>query len=138
MTDYNLQQGVGIVEVMIALVLIMISAMAVGNMLATSMASAQVSSVHFSVDSLSNQMLATLRSQSVDAQSGSFDFDGATDETEAVFPEVSSWNDRIKKSIPQGIGSISCDSSSCDVAISWYENIDGASHRQVYRTRTPL
>lgn len=138
MNDPKLQQGVGILEVIIALALIMMSAIAVSNMLGVSIASTRASSVHFAIDSFSNEMLETLRAQSNDAQSGSFDFDGSDEAMVSILPEVSSWINRIAKAIPEGAGSISCDSGFCDVEISWIENVDGGLHRQVYRTRTPL
>ena len=126
------------IEVMIALALILITAMAVGNMQTSSIVSARISSVHFSIDILSSEMLETLRAQANDAESGSFDFDGSKESTDAVLPEVSSWTGRITDAIPTGVGSISCDAGFCNVSISWIEYIDGTEHRQFYRTRTPL
>lgn len=138
MNDPKLEQGVGLLEVIIALALIMMSAIAVSNMLVVSIASTRASSVHFAIDNFSNEMLETLRAQSNDAQSGSFDFDGTDEAMSSILPEVSSWINRIANTIPGGAGSISCSSGFCDVEISWIENVDGGSHRQVYRTRTPL
>jgi len=138
MSNPKLQQGVSILEVIISLALIMISAVAVSNMLGVSIASTRASSVHFAIDSFSNEMLETLRAQSNDAQSGSFDYDGSDEAKVSILPEVSSWIDRIAEAIPQGAGSISCNSGFCDVEISWIEIVDGGSHRQVFRTRTPL
>lgn len=138
MTNPHLQQGVGVIEVMIALALIMFTAMAVGNMQTSSIVSARVSSIHFSLDILSSEMLETLRAQPDDAESGLLNFDGATTTTEDIPPAVSSWNSRIEEAIPTGLGSISCAAGFCDVSISWIERIDGSTHRQFYRTRTPL
>jgi len=139
-----LQQGVGLIEVMIALVLIVLTSMAVGNLQVSSMVSAKASSEHFALDQLSSEMLETLRAQKSDARSGLFDFDGAAQiadspaEPVTVMPAVASWNSRLKAAIPTGIGSISCESNFCSVSISWLEEIDGSMHRQSYQTRTPL
>ena len=138
MSNQKLQQGVGLLEVIIALALIMMSAVAVSSMMSQGIVSIRASAVHFAIDNFSNEMLETLRVQSDDAQSGSFDFDGSDDVMMSILPEVSSWNDRIAKAIPKGAGSISCSLGYCDVEISWFETVDGASHQQVYRTRTPL
>lgn len=135
------QHGMGLVEVMIALALLLLTAMAVGNLQTSSMVSAQISSDHFSLDHLSSEMLETLRSQAVAAEAGDFQFDGAADQTAStgsVPDEVTSWNRRIVEAIPSGIGSINCAAGFCDVAISWTEEIDGSNYRQFYRTRTPL
>ncbi|MFK7992623.1 MAG: prepilin-type N-terminal cleavage/methylation domain-containing protein [Granulosicoccus sp.] len=138
MISLQAQQGIGLIEVMIALALILIAALAVGHMQTSSVLSARASSMHFSLDNLSNEMLETLRAQASDAESGVFEFDGSVETTEPVNGEVSSWNTRVLEAIPTGIGTISCTDGFCDVSISWVEEIDGSNYRQFYRVRTPL
>lgn len=132
------QQGIGLIEVMVALGLVLLTAMAIGNLQITGMHSARTSSVHFALDQLSSEMLETLRSQSVDAQAGLFEFDGSVQPAGTVLAEVSSWNSRLEDAIPTGVGAISCSSGFCDVSISWLEEVDETRQRLVYRTRTPL
>ena len=132
------QEGVGLIEALIALVLLVFAASVTSQMQTSSLVSAQGSSVHFSIDHLSNEMLTTLRAQAGDAQSGLFNSEDSTDSSINGSAEVVAWNRLIQNAIPTGVGSISCLDSFCDVSISWLEEIDGTDHRQFFRTRTPL
>ncbi len=138
MNRRHYQQGIGLIEALIALVLLVFAASVTSQMQTSSLVSAQGSSVHFSVDHLSNEMLTTLRAQASDAQAGLFDSENSTDLSINDSAEVVAWNRRIQDAIPTGIGTISCLDSFCDVSISWLEEIDGSDHRQFFRTRTPL
>lgn len=150
MNSLQTEKGIGLIEVMIALAILLLTALATGSLQTSSLVSAQGSSVHFLIDHLSSDMLETLRSHSVDAEAGLFDFDAAAGSTGVSTPSTApsptntanglaqAWNDRIAESIPTGQGSISCVAGICEVSISWMEEIDGTNHRQFYITRTPL
>lgn len=138
MTNPNREAGIGLVEVMIALAILLLTAFAVSSLQTSSLTSAQASSVHFSIDHLSNEILETLRLHSAQAQSGVLDLDPTDVDAVDIHPEVSNWNARIVESIPTGEGTISCGAGLCDVSISWVEEIDGSRHRMFFRTSTPL
>lgn len=138
MTSNQMQRGIGLVEVMIALAILLLAAIAVGTLQTTAIVGAQGSSVHFSLDHLSNEMLDILRTHSADAQSGAFNFDAAVDSDVSAHTEAVSWNQRIGQVIPTGLGAVNCDAGICNVSISWIEEIDGTHHRQFFRARTPL
>lgn len=138
MNRRHYQRGIGLIEALIALILLVFTASVTSQMQTSSLVSAQGSSVHFSIDHLSSEMLTTLRAQSSDAQAGLFDSEDTSDSSINGSAEVIAWNRLIQDAIPTGIGSISCLDNFCDVSISWIEEIDGSDHRQFFRTRTPL
>jgi len=127
------EAGVGLVEVMVALTILLLAALATGNAQMSSLVAARASSLHFSIDRLSSDIIEVLRSQATDAAVGALDLPSSE-----VHAEVQIWSDRIAGTLPSGEGRIDCDTTSCDVSISWMEEIDGTLHRQFYRTRTPL
>jgi Tfp pilus assembly protein PilV len=129
---------VGLVEVMIALSILLLSALAVSSLQTVGLLSATSSSVHFSIDHLSSEILETLRLRSVEANDGLLNLDSDEEDLSGVHPEVLSWLQRIEESIPTGEGSISCGSNVCDVSISWVEEIDGSRNRLFFRSSTPL
>ena len=138
MTEHHHQQGIGLIEAMIALALLVFTAMAMGQLQTSNLVSAQASSVHFAIDHLTAEIISTLRAQPSDARGGLFDTEGSVESTTSASAEVNAWNNRIAETIPTGVGAISCSNELCDVSISWIEEIDGSDHRQFYRTRTPL
>lgn len=158
MKSKSTQQGLGLVEVMISLVILLIAALATARMQSTGMISAQYSSFHLSLDHLSSEMLETLRAHSDDAEAGVFNFDmvpadaGGTNNADAgtgattgtggggttMDARMQAWNTRITQIFPDGAGRVNCVGGFCDVVISWVEEIDGNYHRQFYNTRTSL
>lgn len=148
MTNSDQQKGVSLIEVMVALTVLMIAAGAIVNMQSNSLASAQASGIHFSLDYLSSEMIETLRANPGSAAAGFLDFDSASDTTAvtgtetgtltSTNAEVIDWGERIAQQLPSGEGSISCTNELCDISISWLEELDGTYRRQIYNTRTRL
>ncbi len=138
MTKLHSEQGIGLIEVLIALAILLLTALATGSLQTSGLISAQASSVHFSIDHMSSEILETLRSHPIEAEAGLFDLDTSGSAPSGAHAEVILWNQRIADSIPTGEGGISCVAGFCDVSISWIEEIDGTNHRQFFRTRTPL
>lgn len=138
MTELPRQQGVGIIEVMLSLAILLFAAMAMSQLQTSSVVSAQASSVHFSIDHLSSEMLDILRANSTDAAAGSYNFDGSDSSSVPANAGAVEWNTRVSETIPTGYGIVACTTDVCDVSISWIEEVDGTDHRQLFRTRTPL
>lgn len=148
------QKGLGLVEVMIALFILLLAAMASARIQSMGMLSAQMSSFHLSLNHLSSEMLETLRANPDAANAGVFNFDlipedtttdtdgdtdGDTDDDSVdIDARMLEWNTRVGDAIPLGAGTVSCAAGICDVVISWMEEIDGSYHRQFYRTRTRI
>lgn len=139
MISCNKQKGVGLVEVMIALAILMVTAMATSTLQVTGMSSARFSNIHFTLEQLSSDMLEMLRADTSSASAGFYDFDASAD-TSAVSSdsEVAAWNDRIARLLPSGQGGVECTADECEVSISWIEEIDGSNHRQFFLAMTPI
>ncbi len=138
MTKSFKEKGVGLIEVMIALVVLMVAAGAIVNMQSNSLVSAHSSGTHFSIDHLSSEMIEILRSNSSDAAEGLLNFSTAENSSSSSNDEVKFWNERVVELLPSGEGTISCTSDFCDVTVSWLEEIDGSNRRQFYNTRTKI
>ena len=144
MNSLKRQQGISLIEVILALAILVFTALSVSTLQSTQMINALRSGDHFSLDYLSNNILDTLRSNKAAATNGSFNFDAednadftsaSTDSAQAI---AKTWNDQIADSLPSGLGAIQCTSTSCNVTISWLAEIDGQAKRQYFRTSTPL
>ena len=138
MTKHHSEHGIGLIEVMIALVILLFSALAASSLQTNGLIGARASSKHFAIDHLSNDILEILRSHADEAEAGLLNLETSDGTSTATHAEVIAWNQRIADSIPTGEGGISCVARICDVSISWFEEIDGTRHRQFYRNRTPL
>ncbi len=138
MTKSCREKGVGLIEVMVALVVLMVAAGAIVNMQSNSLVSAHSSGIHFSIDRLSSEMIEFLRSNSSDAAAGLLDLSDSESTDSSSDNEVTNWNDRVAELLPSGEGQISCTPEFCDVTVSWMEEIDGSNHRQFYNTRTRI
>lgn len=138
MNNCKAEKGVSLIEVLIALAIMMLATMASGALVTSSLISARASSLHFSIDQLSSEMIETLRAHPVDAAAGAFDWDSESSAAGSANTIVQSWNNRVADAISSGEGGIVCNTISCDVTISWLEEIDGTNHRQIFLTRTPL
>lgn len=138
MINKTTQQGVGLVEVMIALAIILVTAMAMGQLQTSSLVGTQASSLHFSLNRLGSEMLETLRAHPVDAADGEFNLDHTQRTPETLPPVVRTWSNLVMSTIPTGQGGIDCDAVQCEVTISWVEETDGTDVRKLFRIRTPL
>jgi len=141
MFNTHKQQGIGLVEVMISLAILVLMILGASTVQVASQNSARLSGVHFSLEHLASDIIETLRADINDASEGAYDFDASEEVNGALTQaqsEVSAWNDRVAEQLPSGSGNVSCTSDNCNITISWYEVIDGANHRQVYNARTPL
>lgn len=132
--DFSSEKGVGLVEVVIALLIIMVAALGIANLQTSSLIAAQASSVHFTLDQLSSEMLETLRANSEDASAGSLDLtsEGSANDL------VAAWGDRVSEQLHSGSATITCTAGDCEISISWIEEIDGTDRTRVFLTRTPL
>lgn len=138
MTSSCREKGVGLIEVMIALVVLMVAAGAIVNMQSNSLVSAHSSGIHFSIDRLSSEMIEIIRSNSSDAAEGLLNFSTSASSASSSNDQVIYWNDKVVEFLPSGEAEISCTTEVCDVTVSWLEEIDGSYRRQFYNTRTNI
>lgn len=132
--DFSSEKGVGLVEVVIALLIIMVAALGIANLQTSSLIAAQASSVHFTLDQLSSEMLETLRANSGDASAGSLDLSSEGSSSDLV----EAWGERVSEQLHSGSATITCSSDDCEINISWIEEIDGTDRTRTFLTRTPL
>lgn len=138
------QRGVGIVEVMIALVVLMFSALSISNLQTRSLVSMQISESHFTINERSREMLEVLRANAVDARSGVYNLE--FDDTLTVPDPVESpveytvyqWKQSISEELRNGAGRIGCDAVKCTVSLRWIEYIDGLPAQQFFHIAGPI
>lgn len=133
---YN-EHGVGLIEVMIALAVMMFAALAISNVQTNSFISMKMSNTHFNVNDQANDMLDILRANSSTAKSGNYnlEFDSTVDvdvDTHPVLRSIAGWKNHISIELPEGAGQIDCDVDQCRVSIRWKENVDGSYDDQFY------
>ena len=131
------QSGVGIVEVLIALAVMMFTALGISTLQSKAMISMSISAVHFGIDEHSRDMLELLRANSSEATAGQYDYDFESDVivdamTHPVVRDIAQWKNQISDQLPDGAGQIDCDATRCQVSIRWKEYIDGSYEDQFY------
>lgn len=131
------QHGVGLIEVMIALAVMMFAALAISNVQTSAFISMKITDTHFSVNELSQDMLEILRANKTDAKTGDYNlnFDSTIELDPTANPvliSIAAWKKDIQDELPDGAGQIVCDDSRCQVSLRWKENVDGTYTDQFY------
>lgn len=129
--------GVGLIEVMIALAVIMFAALAISNVQSRSLISMNISDTHFSVNDYAADMLEILRANKSVSRTGSYNisFDGSIDvdvDTHPVSRNIAAWKNRVGTELPEGAAQIACDNDRCMVSIRWKEYMDGSYEDQFF------
>ena len=138
MNTWNVSQsGVGLVEVMIALAMMMFTALGISTLQSKALVSMNISNVHFHINEHSSDMLELLRANRAEAKAGQYDstFGGVVTvdaTTHPVMQQIAQWKDQISEQLPDGAGQIACDTTRCQVSIRWKEFIDDAYEDQFY------
>ena len=131
------QQGVGLIEVMMALAIMMFGALVTSSVQTNAMISMSITDTHFVVNEQSQDMLEILRANKTGAKAGDYNlsFDSVIDPDSTVNPvllNMAQWLNSIQTELDEGAGQIECDSNRCTVSIRWKENIDGTRADQFY------
>jgi len=139
----NRQQGVSLLEVLIAMFILTFGALAIVNLQTASTIAMSSSADHFKINELSQTMIEQLKADSGRAAIGDYN----TDFTEAAGPATASadvnsriraWKATMSRSTPLGEASIDCDADECTIGLRWYEiSHDGSTH-QTFNAKTPL
>ena len=134
------ERGVGLVEVLVAFAILMIAVFASSRVQVVAIQGAREASVHFALDRLSNEMIATLRARSLAALAGEFDheLDAAPEIGTGAGALAADWRARTAEAIPGAATRIACADGSCEIVIEWREVIDGTSRPRRFSTGTPL
>ncbi len=137
------QQGVGLIEVMIALFILAFGALAIGNVQLTALSSANISTSHFAVNSIAEEIAEKIKADSAQAANGLYNttFDEAT-AMAGMNPQVTSLVNTTKQaaasSLKDGALQIACTPTDCTVSLRWRESITAGQTQQIYNLRFPL
>ena len=131
------QRGVGIIEALIALALLMFAALSVSNLQTSSLLSMHISESHFSINEQSRDMLEVLKSNTFAAKQGLFNYDFEQSplvdaDTTPPVARIAQWKTDVADSLPKGDGKIECGAEKCTVTVKWVENIDGTLADQFF------
>ena len=113
-TAHCKQTGVGIIEVMIALAVIMFAALVIASVQSNALISVRITETHFGVNEQAQEMLEMLRANKTEAQAGNYnvEFDNtiSTDsDSSPVLVNIAAWKNQIGIQLPDGAGQIDCD-----------------------------
>ena len=136
------QDGVGLIEVLIALFVLAFGSLAISNMHADSLIGLKVSSNHLKVNSISNEIAELLKADSDGANDGnyntSFAYMAAHSDTPSYAKiRINLWK-QMTESLPSGQLEIDCASSLCNVSIQWRESLSDGVDTQTYNVRVPI
>lgn len=135
------QSGVGLVEVMFAIVIFAFGALAIGNTNILSLTSIRTAEVHGNVNNIAHEMLEILKSDSSSAIDGNYNL-SFDEEVPAGNPIASGliteWRARLQRELPDGAGQIQCDDNNCTVSLRWRERIIPSSDTVTYNVRASL
>lgn len=135
-TALEKQAGVGLIEVMVALSVLMFAALSISNLQTNSHISMRISDSHFEINQLTQDMLELLRSNATEAKLGTFDvsFDSAAvgSPSSPVLYAIGQWQQKVVSQLPSGSSQIQCTTDVCQVTLRWKENIDGTMSDQFF------
>ena len=131
------EQGAGLIEVLIALVIIMISALVFSNIQTNASANVRMSDTRFKINEHAYEMLELLRANPSEANAGTYnyDFDDEivvdSDSTQTL-ASISRWKSGVAQTFNNGGAKIDCSVVRCLVSIRWEESVDGATSDQYF------
>lgn len=142
--DYKRQQsGIGLIEVILAMLIFAFAALAAGNLQTVSLGSANIANMHDDVNAFAHEMLEALKADRGNATDMQYNI--AYDETVPAKATaanqtqlVSDWRLRIDEQLPDGLGEILCDSESCQVSIQWRQYSVTGSNTKFFSLKTTL
>jgi Tfp pilus assembly protein PilV len=139
----NKALGVGLIEVMAALFVFALGALAIANMQGTAITNVKTSDSHFAINSLGEEIAEHLKASAVVAGSGNLNTDFSESVVSSSVPSVhaatiNGWKKRVSDVLPQGQSRIACVIDSCDVSLQWRgAGLSGVS-TQTYNLKFPL
>lgn len=137
------ERGVGLIEVMIALFILAFGALAIGNMQASALSAVFISTSHYQVSSISEEILEHLKADATQAGLGAYNTTFAKTTADATVPTqrakvINSWKNRVADVLPSGAAEIDCTITECSVSLRWRESVSVGVSQQFYRLKIPL
>lgn len=134
------QQGVGLVEAMIALAVLIFSLGVTANMLTDALVGMRITRTHLDIDFFADEVTGIVLSNSADARAGSFNVLFAADNptTPVSATLIADWRDRVGNTLRDGDTQISCTNLSCLIELRWTEFVDGVQGSQTFQLKLPI
>jgi type IV pilus modification protein PilV len=139
----NRQLGVGLLEVMIALFILAFGALAIGNVQISALTSVNVSTSHFAVSKLTDEIAEHLKSDPVEAGAGGYNTPFTETAANASVPVqranlINNWKSSVSSALPSGATQITCVTATCTISLRWSESVVSGVTEQFYNLRIPL
>lgn len=137
----NCQQGVGLLEVLVALFIFALGALALASMQASAISMSQHSSSHLALDSIGRAMSEHIKANPARAGRGDFDTLFSEVTVDVSKPEagaINAWKSRVNALLQAGATQIQCTTSTCQISIRWDEYTGSASTQQQYNLSVPF
>lgn len=137
----NTQSGIGLIEVIVALLVFAFGALSAVNSQIISLSGSNTAETHSTVNTLTHEMLEILKADSVRALSNTYDIDfeeaePLASDSSLVTELVVDWRSRVLNELPDGVGRIECDPDSCEVSLRWREAALNGEDTQTYNLKS--
>lgn len=138
------ERGIGIIEVLVALIVLMFAALSITNLQTRFLVSMDISKSHFAINEYSREMLEVLRANVTDARNGTYNLDYADTLTVAdpdaspVAYTIAQWKQSVSEELRDGAGKIDCSVDKCTVSLRWTEYVDGSAALQYFNLAGPI
>lgn len=121
----NTQKGFGMVEALVATVVLSIGLLGLATLQTQGLRNNNSAYFRTQANMLAASMLDYMRANPPAARAGDFDIlmSETPSGTTAVKKNLVGWINRIGEALPSGDGAISCDKDSCVVAIRWDDSL---------------
>jgi len=134
------QRGIGLVDAMIALAILIFSLSVTANLLTDTLVGMRITRTHLDLDFFVDEVTGIVSSNSADAGAGFFNvlFNAANPATPASASLIADWRDRVKNTLQEGESQITCTSLTCLIELRWTEYVDGAKESQTFQLKMPI
>lgn len=142
-TGSESQNGIGLIEVILAMLIFAFAALAAGNMQTVSMSTANIANIHNNANNFAHEMLEAVKADRENAKAQYYNI-GFTDPNPVMTGTsdprelVADWRSRIANQLPDGVGEINCNNDSCQVSIQWRQYSITGTGTKAYSMKTSL
>lgn len=128
---------------MAALFILAFGALAIGNMQASALSAVSISTSHYDVSSLSEEILEHLKADPEQAGLGIYNTTFADAAAAATVPAdraaiINGWKNRVADLLPLGATQVACNTTECTVSLRWREVVTSGTTQQLYHLKVPL
>lgn len=137
------QKGVSLIEVMITLFVLTFGVLAIGNLQTDALIGVNISSSHFMVNTMSQDILEQLKADSEGAAAGVYNTNysdtGATPNAPAGLVQLQNyWKTNTAQALSSGEMKIDCNTNECLVSVRWNEMTADGFAEQTFNLKSPI